>query len=792
VLRANDLLPLLYRNIYASNLHWYRCGRQDAAMDRTTRESESWVAIALAVAVFCAGLAFACTAYSQRAADHQQKVADDFEDRARQYAFLVQRQLDAYAATSQTLAGYVATSNAIDSKNFAAFIRAAHYFDGLAGLSSLGYLPRVAHGDAPAFEQRAAREFPGFKIRAPRAGADVYYPLLYGMHARGVQRTDRVRGIDFSGIPERLAAIRSAQANNAAAVTPLLPALLDGTPMLFTFTPARTLREAAGRDEHGGMVYAAMNVRALFEGIDNGRLARLFALEVYQVSDGRKLPIYNSDDVLRASEPPTPGQYMYAQELRYADQALRLYFFARPQYIETHADRHSKLVLATALLLSLVVAWATFMFARRYLRRQGSVALDSRLHALFEAHPFSACAIDREGRLVFANQKMARELGIGPEQLVGVPVERFLTAACRQAAAASLRDALAGQAVVCQTSVVNANGGVSESAVVLVPIAVRGEVTRVLGFAENITERKRFERELYESRQKLQLVLDTVPMRVFWKNRDSVYLGANRRLLDEAGLDSVEQLVGCTDDDLVWRAYAQQYRGEDKLVMDSGMARHNDQWSHRAADGSTRWLEVSKMPLTDDSGAVVGLLGVAHDITERKQMEAELTRRANHDSLTGLPNRSFFYAELQQAIKRAPRQGQLAVLYFDIDHFKRINDTWGHDAGDEVIRIFGRRVRATLREADFVARLGGDEFVVIVEGLALRADAAQVAEKLVAAMQAPFPVGERGHAVSTSIGIAFLEEGMAADQLIKAADDAMYEAKRAGRNCFRAAPAVQE
>jgi diguanylate cyclase (GGDEF)-like protein len=226
--------------------------------------------------------------------------------------------------------------------------------------------------------------------------------------------------------------------------------------------------------------------------------------------------------------------------------------------------------------------------------------------------------------------------------------------------------------------------------------------------------------------------------------------------------------------------------------MDSGMARHNDQWSHRAADGSTRWLEVSKMPLTDDSGAVVGLLGVAHDITERKQMEAELTRRANHDSLTGLPNRSFFYAELQQAIKRAPRQGQLAVLYFDIDHFKRINDTWGHDAGDEVIRIFGRRVRATLREADFVARLGGDEFVVIVEGLALRADAAQVAEKLVAAMQAPFPVGERGHAVSTSIGIAFLEEGMAADQLIKAADDAMYEAKRAGRNCFRAAPAVQE
>jgi diguanylate cyclase (GGDEF)-like protein len=224
--------------------------------------------------------------------------------------------------------------------------------------------------------------------------------------------------------------------------------------------------------------------------------------------------------------------------------------------------------------------------------------------------------------------------------------------------------------------------------------------------------------------------------------------------------------------------------------MDSGVARHNAQWSFLAKDGCTNWVEVSKVPLTDDSGTVVGLLGVARDITDNKLMEAELILRANHDSLTGLPNRSFFYAELQRAIQRASRQGHLAVLYFDIDHFKSINDTYGHNAGDEVIRIFARRARAVLREADFAARLGGDEFVVIVEGLALRADAAEVAGKLFTAMQPAFEVGEHALAVTTSIGIAFLEAGMAADQLVKAADDAMYEAKRAGRNCYRGAPAT--
>jgi diguanylate cyclase (GGDEF)-like protein len=132
-------------------------------------------------------------------------------------------------------------------------------------------------------------------------------------------------------------------------------------------------------------------------------------------------------------------------------------------------------------------------------------------------------------------------------------------------------------------------------------------------------------------------------------------------------------------------------------------------------------------------------------------------------------------------------------MYFDIDRFKQINDTFGHDAGDEVIRTFAARVRAALRESDFMARLGGDEFVLIVEGADGRGGAEAVAAKLIAAMAPAFTIGARAHQVTTSIGIALLGRGMTADQLVKCADDAMYEAKRAGRNCFRhALPATQD
>jgi diguanylate cyclase (GGDEF)-like protein/PAS domain S-box-containing protein len=756
-------------------------------MNTKGKSTERWIALVLALAVFGAGLVVSSVVFNARSGAHQRAVADNFGDTASQYAYMVQQQLDRYAGANRGLAAYVSASTDINASGLSAFVRTAGYFERMQGLSSLGYLPRVQRRQAAAFERKARTEFPGYRIRNARPDADVLYPLLYGEDAENHAYMDAARGADFSSVPERLPAIQAAEASGKPAATRVHPSIHHRRfRTLLTFTPVATLPDAVHGGQGGGVVYTAMNVDKLFAGTDNGRIDRLFDLEVYQVDNGRRSVVYDADGEQHVGASDSLQQFVHSSELHYADKTWVLYLFAKPAYLAAHTDRHSWMVFAIGMLLSVMAAYATFRAAGSYVVRRTGTELAGRFAAFFEAHPFATYVLDSEWSIVSANQRMAKELGVSPEGLIGAPLDQFIVAENREFAAVHFRNALAGHAVAYNNTIRSADGHTSDLAIVLIPMLGTGEVTRVLGFAENITERKRFERELYESRQKLQIVLDTVPQRVFWKDVNSLYLGANRRLIEEAGLQRVEQIVGLSDDDMPWREFAQRYRDEDKRVIQSGQPLLNVQQSIQHLDGTLRWLEVSKVPLRDGEGVVVGLLGVARDITDSKRMEAELVQRANHDNLTGLPNRAYFHSELQQAIKRTQRSsGELALMYFDIDRFKQINDTFGHDVGDLVIRIFAQRVRSVLRESDFVARLGGDEFVLIVENLASTAEAAGVASKLIDAMKEPFDLGQRTHQVSTSIGLAILEEGMGADQLLKAADEAMYQAKRAGRNCFR-------
>jgi diguanylate cyclase (GGDEF)-like protein/PAS domain S-box-containing protein len=168
------------------------------------------------------------------------------------------------------------------------------------------------------------------------------------------------------------------------------------------------------------------------------------------------------------------------------------------------------------------------------------------------------------------------------------------------------------------------------------------------------------------------------------------------------------------------------------------------------------------------------------DITERKKAEELLKYNALHDSLTALPNRRLFEDRLDQAVKTARRLGgQTALLYLDLDGFKLVNDLYGHDAGDIVLREAAARIRSCIRTSDTAARIGGDEFVVILQDVAGRDDARMVSRKIVDAIQQPFPVSAQGCRVRVSIGISlFPDDGNDPKILMKLADQAMYEVKK--------------
>jgi diguanylate cyclase (GGDEF)-like protein/PAS domain S-box-containing protein len=197
----------------------------------------------------------------------------------------------------------------------------------------------------------------------------------------------------------------------------------------------------------------------------------------------------------------------------------------------------------------------------------------------------------------------------------------------------------------------------------------------------------------------------------------------------------------------------------------------------RHRDGTWRWLEIIVTNLLDDP-AVQGIVLNARDITERQEQQRQLEKRALHDSLTGLPNRALLHDRMIHALERLERDpdSTAAVFLLDLDDFKRINDTLGHDAGDRVLVATARRLRAVVRPHDTVARLGGDEFVVVCQDLDAEG-AAAVGERIADAFAEPFHLGTSALRVTASIGSAIAERGNDADEILRRADMAMYHVK---------------
>jgi diguanylate cyclase (GGDEF)-like protein/PAS domain S-box-containing protein len=301
------------------------------------------------------------------------------------------------------------------------------------------------------------------------------------------------------------------------------------------------------------------------------------------------------------------------------------------------------------------------------------------------------------------------------------------------------------------------------------------------GVGTDITARVRAEQELRDSLAKLRLFADNVPvMTVLW-DEDLRCRFANKVFAQFYGL-VLDRIIGQHVREVLGQeAYAEieahlAQALEGKAVTYQRMA--------KTAHNVPRYLEVKLLPHLDDQGKVLGCFAMSTDITEHKLTEERIQRVAHHDDLTGLPNRLLFNDRLQQTLSLAKRDlRQFALLYLDLDHFKPVNDSMGHSAGDELLQGVAARIRSQVRESDTVARVGGDEFTVILPEIARPEEAAVVAEKIIGALAVPFRLGPQGKCttIGISIGIAvYPGDGQDADALVTVADSAMYIAKQAG------------
>ncbi len=289
-----------------------------------------------------------------------------------------------------------------------------------------------------------------------------------------------------------------------------------------------------------------------------------------------------------------------------------------------------------------------------------------------------------------------------------------------------------------------------------------------------------------QTRDDVQILIDNIPALILYTDAAATLLQVNRKAADHLGLRPNEMLGKPLS------AFFPQL-GEDAQPNDANLPpdassspRFVAQISN-SAGSETKWLEVTRTPIVDAAGGISGILIVAFDITERKSAEERLDHLAYHDHLTNLPNRRLFTDRLTQALWRAKRTGKhAAILFLDLDRFKEINDTMGHQVGDQVLKAVARRLSANLRAQDTIARLGGDEFVIAVEDLTHAEDAALLAQDILDGFCKPLAAGDQEVMIGTSIGISiYPRDGDEATDLVRHADTALYQAKKLGRNTYQ-------
>ncbi len=288
-----------------------------------------------------------------------------------------------------------------------------------------------------------------------------------------------------------------------------------------------------------------------------------------------------------------------------------------------------------------------------------------------------------------------------------------------------------------------------------------------------------------------QLVLDAFPVRVFWKDRQLINRGSNALFARDAGVPSPEDLIGRSDYEMGWTVeQAQAFRKDDLLVIASGEAKLGIEEPQNHPDGKTHWLETNKVPLKAPDGTVIGVLGTYTDITERKEQQQRIAFLANHDELTGLPNRRSLRTSIQNYEAQGSGSKWAGLLFIDLDQFKVVNDSLGHAVGDKLLCEVASRLSELLGGSFQLSRLGGDEFAIFMPNFAdceksAHAESSMLADRIIGAFSEPFDIYPHCVYVGASIGISLSPPGT--PDLVNnfgEADIAMYEAKARGHNSY--------
>jgi len=307
------------------------------------------------------------------------------------------------------------------------------------------------------------------------------------------------------------------------------------------------------------------------------------------------------------------------------------------------------------------------------------------------------------------------------------------------------------------------------------------------GFIENVTERKLSTQALQQAERSFRSIFENATEGIFQTSPDGRFLNVNPALARIYGFATPAELIASVGD-IQHQIYTDPTRRTEfmQLMRDAGTVT-NFVSEIRRKGGDRIWVSENARAVLDESGNLLFFEGTVEDVTQNKLDQEKLEHLANHDPVTNLPNRLLMNDRLRQMMLNAQRSNSIvAVALVDLDHFKLINDTFGHNRGDQLLQTMSHRMLACVRETDTVVRLGGDEFVLLLSGAGRGEAVSQAVQRVLHAIARPSRIEGRELSVSCSVGVSvFPRDGRDVQTLLRNADTAMYKAKEYGRNNFQ-------
>jgi diguanylate cyclase (GGDEF)-like protein/PAS domain S-box-containing protein len=445
------------------------------------------------------------------------------------------------------------------------------------------------------------------------------------------------------------------------------------------------------------------------------------------------------------------------------------------------------------------VGFALDGFDRARERTEAIDALDrseKHFRAYFEHSLVGMASTDSQRRWIEANETFCQMLGYSREELMRTSWEKLTHPDDMVESEIMYKSLVNGRTEQfdLEKRYVRKDGSVIQVRIAGRPVwDADGKFEYIALVVKDITEGTQTAKALAEKSEFLNSILESEPECVKVVNLDGALVQMNAAGLAMLGVDSFEEVRSMGLMHFVLPKYRKPFRDLHRRVCEGGSGVLEFQM--RSADGAVHWMETHAAPLRDTNGNVHAVLGITRDISEKKRSAEVIWRQANFDMLTGLPNRYMLQDRVGQEIKKSRRgASKVALLFIDLDHFKEINDTLGHESGDAILVQVAHRLRACVRDTDTVARLGGDEFTVVLPQISQREDAERVAQTVLACLAGSYEVGKETVALSASIGITYYpDDASSVDELLRCADQAMYVSKRLGRNrvaCFT--PVLQQ